>query len=129
MTNITLAFNKVQKNFFTIILSILIIATPLAACDDHDCLETRGGFVSTRGSTGLWLDQAVPKTGWSCTQMEDLGAPSKTCEMCERETIRYAHTMSHESHKDLVVGCICAGHMEGDLESAENRDSYFETLN
>lgn len=115
--------------FFATCLSFLMIVVPASShdCEDHDCTEARSGFVSTKGSSGLWLIQSVPKSEWSCTRMEDLGSPSKTCEMCEREIIRYAHTMSHDSYKDLVVGCICAGHMEGDIDSAKGRDAYFKS--
>ncbi|WP_052046345.1 hypothetical protein [Candidatus Paracaedibacter symbiosus] len=30
--------------------------------------------------------------------------------------------MKHNDHDPLEVGCICAGHMEGDLNAAESRD-------
>jgi hypothetical protein len=73
---------------------------------------------------GKWSVSGVPHKGWTCTNTEDLGSKDmKTCEMCERTEIRYAHTMTHPDYKGpLVVGEICAGHMEGDLLRAKNRE-------
>ncbi|WP_010302357.1 hypothetical protein [Candidatus Odyssella thessalonicensis] len=107
-------------------LTALCLAKTVAnvtACDDHDCRDCREVIMpSVHGSTGKWLDPKVPHRGWECDEVEDLGEASKLCEMCERETIRYVHYMSHPTHESLEVGCICAGHMEGDLEAAKCRD-------
>ncbi|MDD2492519.1 MAG: 3'-5' exonuclease [Bacilli bacterium] len=72
-------------------------------------------------SSGLWKDPNVPKTGWTCVGITDLGKPSKLCHMCENATIRYAHHMRHPNYPHtLTVGCICAGKMEGnDLEASK----------
>jgi len=73
---------------------------------------------------GKWSHPGVPHKGWTCVEIEDLGSPSETCQMCESQDIRYVHYMSHPKyHEVLAVGCICAGHMEGDLVSARERDS------
>lgn len=56
----------------------------------------------------------VPKRDWSCTGIIDLEEPSQTCEMCERQTIRYVHVMEHAEWDDeLECGCVCAAHMSG----------------
>lgn len=73
---------------------------------------------------GKWGDPAVPKTGWSCVGIDDLEAPSEICQMCESMEIRYVHHMDHPDHPSLDVGCICAGHMEGDLEAARDRERW-----
>lgn len=93
-------------------------------CECHNCEETRKNFVSTKPSSGKWKDKVTPKENWICTNVEDLGVQSLLCQMCEREHIRYTHKMHHNEHKDLIVGCICAGHMEGDLQAAKERESY-----
>src|SRR5439155_3573242 len=37
--------------------------------------------------------------------------------------LRYAHTMEHPDYVGaLVVGCVCAGHMEEDLRAAKDRE-------
>ncbi|MFN7710249.1 MAG: hypothetical protein ACK5O7_04760 [Holosporales bacterium] len=60
--------------------------------------------------------------------MEDLEEPSLKCEMCEKETLRYVHHMRHPTFAQrLRVGCICAGHMEGDLDGAQNRESAYKS--
>jgi hypothetical protein len=72
---------------------------------------------------GKWSKKGVPHRGWACVEVEGLGELAAVCEMCESQEIRYAHHMQHPNYTDiLVVGCICAGHMEGDLASAKLRD-------
>jgi hypothetical protein len=74
---------------------------------------------------GKWSNPDVPKTGWDCVRIEDRGAALDVCGMCESQRIRYVHHMSHpHSASELAVGCICAGHMEGDLEAARSRDRW-----
>jgi hypothetical protein len=69
----------------------------------------------------------IPQSGWECIDIEDLGAPVMACQMCN-EIIRYAHYMQHKNYPDvLVVGCICAGNMEGDPEKARERDSFMRS--
>ncbi len=102
------------------------------ACDhefgDHDCYECRAAIgPSIYGSTGKWRDHITPKRGWVCQEVEDLGTPSEECEMCEKETLRYVHQMSHPNYdRHLRVGCICAGHMEGDLAGAKARETKYK---
>ena len=75
-------------------------------------------------ANGLWNDPDVPKNGWYCVGVDDLGPDERqTCEMCQVQTIRYVHTMEHlEYFTALAVGCICAGNMEGDIEAAKDRE-------
>jgi hypothetical protein len=73
---------------------------------------------------GKWSDAGVPHKGWYCVDIEDLGEPQATCEMCESQTIRYVHHMEHPSFQGvLAVGCVCAGHMEGDVSAARGREA------
>ncbi|MBZ9994127.1 hypothetical protein [Mesorhizobium sp. BH1-1-4] len=74
---------------------------------------------------GKWSDPDVPKNGWSCAYVRDLGPGKgrhKTCEMCEAIHIRFVHIMRHPAGLELEAGCICAGHMEGNLAAARARD-------
>lgn len=83
--------------------------------DDEARLIT-GGF-------GKWGQAGVPKRGWRCVGIEDLGEPSETCEMCERLVIRYVHEMVNDRYPaSLRVGCVCAGNMEENLIAARERD-------
>ncbi len=71
---------------------------------------------------GKWSQAGVPHKGWTCVDIEDLGAPGLVCEMCESQEVRYVHHMSHEDYPEqLRVGCVCAGHMEEDLTAAKRR--------
>lgn len=71
---------------------------------------------------GKWSIPGVPHKGWTCTSVEDLGAPDETCEVCETRDIRYVHHMQHPDYPEsLAVGCICADHMENDYEGPRSR--------
>ena len=69
----------------------------------------------------------MPKTGWVCTGVTDLGAPVGVCEMCGHQIIRYVHHMYHPDFRSLGVGCICAGKMEGNIERAKKREQEFKS--
>ena len=75
----------------------------------------------------LWNRDDVPKTGWVCTGVTDLGAPVGVCEMCGHQIIRYVHHMYHPDFRRLGVGCICAGKMEGNIERAKKREQEFKS--
>lgn len=78
--------------------------------------------------TGKWDRDDIPKGGWICIGIEDLGAPRETCEMCEMQEIRYVHSMEHSRYPEtLRCGCICAGHMEENVERARKRETAFRS--
>lgn len=73
--------------------------------------------------SGKWRQPSVPHKGWTCVNIEDLGAPDAICEMCETQEIRYIHYMEHPAYAEVLgVGCICAGHMAEDYEGARRRE-------
>lgn len=73
---------------------------------------------------GKWSKAGVPHNGWQCVDIEDLDEPQVECGMCESQTIRYVHHMEHPNYPEILeVGCICAGHMEGDVAAARTRES------
>ena len=74
----------------------------------------------------LWKRDDVPKSGWVCTGITDLGEPVGVCEMCGHQIIRYVHHMKHPDYRPLNVGCVCAGKMEGDVNSARQRVQEFK---
>lgn len=77
----------------------------------------------TARQSGKWSLPGVPHKGWTCIDIEDLGEPSATCEMCETQEIRYVHHMQHPSYPGVLgCGCVCAGHMEDDYEGARQRE-------
>lgn len=86
-------------------------------------MSTESETTSVRSVLGKWAQKGVPHLGWTCTQIYDLGERSEICEMCERVEIRYVHVMEHSDYPEpLGCGCVCAGHMEGDLAAARSRD-------
>lgn len=75
----------------------------------------------------LWKRDDVPKTGWVCTGITDIGTPCGICKMCGIQVIRYVHHMSHPDYGSLGVGCVCAGKMQGDIEGAKKREQEFKS--
>jgi hypothetical protein len=82
-----------------------------------------------KGGKGKWSQPDVPPKGWVCVGTEDLGEPSKTCEMREALTVRYVHHMRHTNWPStLACGQICAGHMSEDLAGAKQRDKIMKAF-
>lgn len=80
-------------------------------------------------SHGKWSEAGVPKKGWSCVGIEDLGEPSQLCEMCESVTIRYVQYMEpDQTTESLAVGCVCAEHMEEDYVRPKERERGLRSL-
>lgn len=78
-------------------------------------------------SPNHWNDPDFPKTGWVCTNLTDLGAPSGICQMCGYQIIRYVHHMYHaKTGMQLDCGCFCAGKLEGDIDKARKREAAFK---
>lgn len=72
---------------------------------------------------GRWADALVPRSGWECVYVEDLGVVAAVCGMCQAKDIRYVHTMKHRGFAETIdAGCICAGRMEGNLLLAARRE-------
>ena len=70
----------------------------------------------------IWNQRGVPKKGWRCTDVLDLGADGSeyaagTCEMCRKHPLRYIHTMEHDEHDALEVGSVCAEKMAEDYDA------------
>jgi hypothetical protein len=58
---------------------------------------------------GKWSQSGVPHKGWLCIEIEDLGSPDLTCEMCESREIRYVHHMQHDSYQSAVPSSLPGG--------------------
>ena len=72
---------------------------------------------------GKWSQVGIPHKGWTCTDVEDLGALDAVCEMCETQDIRYVHHMKHPDYPEtLGVGCVCAGNLESNYEAPRRRE-------
>jgi hypothetical protein len=77
----------------------------------------------TRAPKGKWGVAGVPHKGWEWVDVHDLGDERGTCEMCEEQEIRFEHVMCHPDYPhDLRCGCVCAGHMSGNLAGARRRE-------
>lgn len=70
----------------------------------------------------------APLDCWVCTKVEDIreddpDCPLSECELCFCDKVRYRHYMEHELYfEPVIVGCICAGILEGDILKAKNRE-------
>ena len=79
--------------------------------------------MAVRRRLGRWKDDTIPHSGWSCLETEDLGGAGPLCQMCGLQKIRFVHMMQHPDYPEvLACGRICAGHMEGNLARATERD-------
>lgn len=75
----------------------------------------------------LWERPDVPKTGWYCVGITDLGKPIGICGMCGHQIIRYVHHMVHPHFpRKIGAGCVCSGRMEGNIETARRREQQFK---
>lgn len=82
-------------------------------------MGTGGRAATVRGA---WSEPGLPRRGWVCVEIADLGALDGECEFCG-EPIRYEHHMGHsEVHREYVAGCICAGKLEGDYVAPKERE-------
>lgn len=85
-------------------------------------MQNEEDLVSAR--RGKWSVAGVPHKGWTCVDIIDLGEPSQECEMCETSMVRYVHLMEHPDYEGpLEVGCVCSGHMEGNLAASQAREA------
>ncbi|MBY0462084.1 MAG: hypothetical protein K2Q34_02765 [Alphaproteobacteria bacterium] len=105
---------KLLLSLFLLMLGTYQIAFSCTYCDGHDCLEARTDIPKGKGASGKWKDESTPKRNWTCIEVFDREG-TDTCQMCEREEVRYVHVMQHGG-LTLDVGCICAAYMDGTLD-------------
>ncbi len=75
---------------------------------------------------GKWSEPGVPHKGWHVVDYYKLDDREQLCEMCERQMVMFVHVMRHDEYDDdLKVGCVCAGHMESDIEGARQREARY----
>jgi hypothetical protein len=75
------------------------------------------------GTAYRWDRPGIPHKGWSCSDVEDMGEPCFECELCGYPEVRFVHVMGHPEYAgELRVGCVCAGHLEGDYAAAKDRE-------
>lgn len=85
------------------------------------------GSAQETTSSGKWAQAGVPHKGWRCVDIEELEQQEHLCEMCEARLVRFVHVMENDRFDGaLRVGCVCAGHMEGDIEGARSREASFK---
>lgn len=78
-------------------------------------------------TTGKWAEPGVPHRAWRCVDIEERDEQDHLCEMCEARLVRFVHVMENDRYAgELRVGCVCAGHMEQDLEGARRREADFK---
>lgn len=64
-----------------------------------------------------------PRSGWRCVGVEDLRAPTETCDACGRRRLRHVHKLRHADWPaEIGCGCVCAGLLEGNPGEARRRE-------
>lgn len=87
------------------------------------CPDLGGAMPRETTATGKWREPGVPHKGWTCVGIEELEEQDHLCEMCEARHVRFVHVMQNSRYpNELRVGCVCAGHMEGDVAQAKERE-------
>jgi hypothetical protein len=72
----------------------------------------------------LWDREDFPKSGWGCLGVTDYGRGNlQLCPACEAARFRYGHLLRHPGWGDVMVGCDCAGLLEGSTEGARQREA------
>ncbi len=97
-----------------------------ASSSEQQKSEEKPSAIKAKETDNLWNCKEVPKSGWVCTGITDLGSPSGICQMCGKHVIRYVHHMIHPEWGRLDVGCICAGKMEGNIDAAKRREQDYK---
>ena len=78
--------------------------------------------------SGKWDQLGIPHKGWNAVDVEDLGEPAATCEMCRSRTIRYVHRVEHTQYDgQLRVGRVCAEKMTDDKVNPRERERRLRT--
>lgn len=89
-------------------------------------MNERAEDFSTNRNYGKWSEPDVPHRGWYCVAEFDAKEETGdlvTCEMCERSQVRFVHVMANDRYgAKLNCGCVCAGHMAGDIKAADDRE-------
>lgn len=116
----------------------------------HDCFESREDYTPSGQASGKWISLQTSQEarrllrGWRCSPvieaLPEQNSAWMTCQMCERERVRYVHEMTRldSAEERLVaryfngetralVGCICAGWMTGYFDQLGGLD-YFDSL-
>lgn len=66
----------------------------------------------------------APLEGWVCKEVIDFEEAEYKCQLCGYPAVRYVHVMLHPDYAEsIMVGCVCAGIMEGDVLAAKERDN------
>jgi hypothetical protein len=74
-------------------------------------------IVVPEASIAVPVERQPPDLGWTCIDVEDLGADGSdyipgVCEKCGNDVLRFLHTLEHPDWPEqMVVGCICASRM------------------
>lgn len=61
----------------------------------------------------------MPRDGWICVGVDDLGDLSGSCELCGTD-IRYVYAIEHAAWGSLAVGTVCCDKLTGTLDASEH---------
>jgi hypothetical protein len=75
-------------------------------------------------ATGKWTQPGIPRKGWSCVDTDDLGSPDHVCENVRARGRSLCPRHGASGLWAVRVSCICAGHMEENLDGARKRAAF-----
>jgi hypothetical protein len=81
-------------------------------------------------STGHWAEPDFPKSGWYYVHPRiDYQEKWRTCDMCLIEDVhKIIHFVQHAEHDTMLVGCVCAGNMTGNLEHSRRIEADYKNF-
>ena len=68
----------------------------------------------------------MPRDGWQCIGVDDLGDLNGNCELCGTD-IRYVYAIEHQSWGPMAVGTICCDKLTGTLDASDHHAMHLRT--
>ena len=118
--------NSINDGYVRVDMKCIPETKCTAGSSEQQKSDEKPSVMNVKETDNLWNCKDVPKSGWVCTGITDLGSPSGICQMCGKHIIRYVHHMIHPEWGQLDVDCICAGKMEGNIDAAKRREQDYK---
>lgn len=71
----------------------------------------------------VWDKKGIPRKGWELLEVIDTGSADSTCSMCGNNSVRYLHSIRHDTFVgELRVGCVCAEKLTDDYVNPRKQE-------
>lgn len=90
--------------------------------------ETTDCEALCRGCHAAEHGHIMPRNGWNCIGVSDLGDLVGACELCGTG-IRYVYAVEHVAWGALAVGTVCCDHLTQTSEASDYHEEYIRLIN